>query len=1036
MANKPDYLLIQWLEQADKWVYVFEQSHLTREAVRLLETGSFSDIRITLDEQALKTSDKTEAAQLWMKLALMAARVGELEEAEKFLQKVTQDKKRDQHYIGVATWMNVCLVWNRGEPDMAFPMWVAARQAFTKAKEDRPLTPDKRAWYDDKIRLMEEAMNQAKKRGSLPPLLSEAPISIQDASNIQPDIPDPALLDRLDDSRREERLAAVQELSHFAISSLAVRKLLRGKLVDPDPGVRIAAGKALLPVLTGDQSARKDFRNRLDPTQETDPVVRAAFARFLKDQTNVPWVRSDLVKRLSDDSPEVRLAAVETLAGLAPTSPAVKTALQKVANDSDPQVQSAARKALGLAEPSAAERITQQLLSPDALDKAAASDQPLTALDQDRLGFTPYVLGLKEFIASESTGTPLTIGVDGTWGSGKSSLMRMLQGQLDPPPGSQDARTLQSDRRAWRQAYWRELPRLAWAKFTLWLYLGTNPDDPAQHPDWVKTIQAGMSYDPIIHEKKDIEAWEDPKAKRWAETRRRTFPMRPAHPTAWFNAWKFDQEEQVWAALAVEVTNQLKARYGWLERLAFWLGLNWRRFKPLEAAWMVVRKILVPALLIIAFLLYMNLANSGDNPLPWPLDKLKLEKFYGYLLLLGAVVVGYINVSKILKDPFQINIKELTRAPDYQGKIGFIGQFQADFKLIVEQATRPRFGWRQSKLIIFIDDLDRCEPPKSANIVEAINIFLDSPQCIFVLGMDMRAVVASIEIKYKDVFARMQQQEQSLVSPGRIFLDKIIQVPIHLPRPGDQAILYLVKEVTQPHKRPLIAPPKRLLLVPVASGGTEEREPPSGVVSPPETSGVPPDQKGDPSPKVAVQVLPDVASISRSDIQSAIEQGSRLLSDNPRQVKRFINLFRLNVYIADQNKILERRGAQGLDLAILATWVAFSLRYTEAVQSLAVETNTEKLAEYLSLLAQNIVETKEGVLFQVKNYDEQVAELKVKRDQVKDLRSHWRQLPWETWMQESDFCQAVIKLEGIWILPGKGQEDWLVRLLRLSKVAG
>jgi hypothetical protein len=45
----------------------------------------------------------------------------------------------------------------------------------------------------------------------------------------------------------------------------------------------------------------------------------------------------------------------------------------------------------------------------------------------DLLDFTPYVNTLVDIITSPTTITPLTIGVFGTWGTGKTSLMRMVE---------------------------------------------------------------------------------------------------------------------------------------------------------------------------------------------------------------------------------------------------------------------------------------------------------------------------------------------------------------------------------------------------------------------------------------------------------------------------------------------------------------------------------------------------------------------------------------------------------------------------------
>ena len=48
------------------------------------------------------------------------------------------------------------------------------------------------------------------------------------------------------------------------------------------------------------------------------------------------------------------------------------------------------------------------------------NDQPT---DKDALDFTPYVETLADII--QTGNTPLTIGVFGVWGSGKTSLMKM-----------------------------------------------------------------------------------------------------------------------------------------------------------------------------------------------------------------------------------------------------------------------------------------------------------------------------------------------------------------------------------------------------------------------------------------------------------------------------------------------------------------------------------------------------------------------------------------------------------------------------------
>lgn len=53
------------------------------------------------------------------------------------------------------------------------------------------------------------------------------------------------------------------------------------------------------------------------------------------------------------------------------------------------------------------------------------NDQPT---DKDALDFTPYVETPADIVQTENT--PLTIGVFGTWGSGKTSLMKMVRNMV------------------------------------------------------------------------------------------------------------------------------------------------------------------------------------------------------------------------------------------------------------------------------------------------------------------------------------------------------------------------------------------------------------------------------------------------------------------------------------------------------------------------------------------------------------------------------------------------------------------------------
>ena len=68
---------------------------------------------------------------------------------------------------------------------------------------------------------------------------------------------------------------------------------------------------------------------------------------------------------------------------------------------------------------------------PESRDKSekyiVVSDQPTT---KDSLGFTPYAIAIADFLTSPDTKPPLTLSIEGKWGSGKSSFMKQLESEI------------------------------------------------------------------------------------------------------------------------------------------------------------------------------------------------------------------------------------------------------------------------------------------------------------------------------------------------------------------------------------------------------------------------------------------------------------------------------------------------------------------------------------------------------------------------------------------------------------------------------
>lgn len=79
----------------------------------------------------------------------------------------------------------------------------------------------------------------------------------------------------------------------------------------------------------------------------------------------------------------------------------------------------------------------------------------------------------------------------------------------------------------------------------------------------------------------------------------------------------------------------------------------------------------------------------------------------------------------------------------------------------------------KDRVVIFVDDLDRLDPVRAIELLEALKLFLDCEHCVFVLAIDYDVVCRGVAQKYKFTAEEMDK--------GRSFFDKIIQVPFKLP---------------------------------------------------------------------------------------------------------------------------------------------------------------------------------------------------------------------------------------------------------------
>jgi hypothetical protein len=108
--------------------------------------------------------------------------------------------------------------------------------------------------------------------------------------------------------------------------------------------------------------------------------------------------------------------------------------------------------------------------------------------------------------------------------------------------------------------------------------------------------------------------------------------------------------------------------------------------------------------------------------------------------------------------------------------------------LEMESALETFTRHRGRRIVVFVDDLDRCLPDKALDVLESMKLFFDLPGFVFVVGLDQSIIERSVVVKYKVVAGEGVGDGPTPVN-GSEYVKKIFQVPFGVPpiRPGQLA---------------------------------------------------------------------------------------------------------------------------------------------------------------------------------------------------------------------------------------------------------
>lgn len=96
---------------------------------------------------------------------------------------------------------------------------------------------------------------------------------------------------------------------------------------------------------------------------------------------------------------------------------------------------------------------------------------------------------------------------------------------------------------------------------------------------------------------------------------------------------------------------------------------------------------------------------------------------------------------------------------------------------------RPKGTRAERRLVVLVDDLDRCEPETAYQLLEGIKIYLNLPSCVFVLGMNQDVIEAAVTRHLSDLDGTERRRR------AREYMDKLCQNVWHLPLVRDPGSL-------------------------------------------------------------------------------------------------------------------------------------------------------------------------------------------------------------------------------------------------------
>lgn len=230
-----------------------------------------------------------------------------------------------------------------------------------------------------------------------------------------------------------------------------------------------------------------------------------------------------------------------------------------------------------------------------------------------------------------------------------------------------------------------------------------------------------------------------------------------------FNGWLFEGYEDAKAALMGTILDELDDQLSLTETIRDKLNNQ----LPLTKEEGEVSKLAKKLIKRVDWFRLMGMA--GKNLLSFTFTGLPSLDTFTQLPTLDTLAQGTAVVKEKVMGVDVEQIKELVQeAPESDTNLRqSVRQFREDFAELLKKS-------QVSTLVVFIDDLDRCLPNTVIETLEAIRLFLFVPNTAFIIGADEKLVYHAVKQRFPEIGG-------STVDVGRDYLEKLVQIPVHIP---------------------------------------------------------------------------------------------------------------------------------------------------------------------------------------------------------------------------------------------------------------